>query len=376
MTRAALVHFSLRSGGGEQRLRTWEHLLGANGLTVTRVPVLAEPWWRRPGIVGHAPAALAGNVAVESLAWSRSSAARVLTCLRPDVVVFVTVRSLDVRLARGARVVILDHVDRLSESYQQRAEVAPDRMQRWLFDLLAGATRRVEGRVAGGTSHAVAAGLADARALGAKWIPILPPLIDDPSPADGGVVRNANRGNDVLFTGTLDYPPNIAALRAWRSLVWPTLAKRRPEARLVVGGRRPTPEVRQIVRDVGGVLVEEFGRYPDLAGRAAVAVIPLPVATGMQIKLLDAAWAALPIVATPAAMRGVDPDFPAAVAALGPEFGERVADLLEDESRASVLGSAARRHVQSEYSVPRWAEVVRALLPDDLVAVPAQPEGS
>lgn len=376
MPSAAIVHFSVRSGGGELRLRTWEHLLRANGLAVTRVPVLADPWWRRPGIVGHAPAALAGSVAVESLAWSRSSATRVLARLRPDVVVFVTIRALDAHLAAGARVVVLDHVDLLSESYHQRAAVAADRMKQWLFDLLAAATRRVERRVTGGTFRAVAAGLADARALGAEWVPILPPLIDDPSPVERGADRPVKTGNDVLFTGTLDYPPNVAALRAWRAQVWPTLTKRRPGARLVVGGRRPTSEVRQIVRDVGGVLIEDFDRYADLADRAAVAVIPLTVATGMQIKLLDAAWAALPIVATHAAMRGVDPDFPAAVAALGPEFGDRVADLLEDESQASVLGSAARRHVQVEYSVSRWAEVVRRWLPDDLAALPAQPAGS
>lgn len=286
---------------------------------------------------------------------------------------FVTVRALDDRLAEGARVVVLDHVDLLSESYHQRAEVADDRTQRWMFDLLATATRRVERRAAGGsTFHAVAAGVADARALGAEWIPILPPLVDGPSPA----YRGAERGNDVLFTGTLDYPPNVAALRAWRALVWPSLVKRRPEARLVVGGRRPTPEVRQIVHDVRGVLVENFDRYADLAGRVAVAVVPLTVASGMQIKLLDAAWAALPIVATPTAMRGVDLGFPAVVAALGPEFAQRVAELLENRSWASVLGSAARRHLLAEYSVSRWADVVRKWLPDDLTSPSSQREGS
>ncbi len=55
-----------------------------------------------------------------------------------------------------------------------------------------------------------------------------------------------------------------------------------------VAGRRPTPEVRRLVADMGAELVPDFDDFPTLAGQAAVAVSPLPVATGVQIKVLDA----------------------------------------------------------------------------------------
>jgi len=178
---------------------------------------------------------------------------------------------------------------------------------------------------------------------------------------------------DLLFVGTLDYLPNIASLRALSSLVWPALQSRRPGTSLLVAGRRPTAEVRGLVGLMGASLVEDFAVVDDVTSRSVICIVPLPVASGMQTKMVETAVRSMAIVATPPAMNGVDEQFPAVVAPLGMEFVDAVIALLDNPVEAQRLGAAARSHVQATYSLSRWVPIVTGWLHSPPLAAKGPP---
>src|SRR5262249_23559094 len=108
-----------------------------------------------------------------------------------------------------------------------------------------------------------------------------------------------------VFVGALDYPPNGEGGCWFCREGWAAILRRRPGARMYLGGRQPVPAVRQLAELPG---VEVVGQVPDVrphVARAAVAVVPLQIARGVQNKVLEALAMARATVASPSALEGL-----------------------------------------------------------------------
>ncbi|MGI4732152.1 MAG: TIGR03087 family PEP-CTERM/XrtA system glycosyltransferase [Janthinobacterium lividum] len=109
----------------------------------------------------------------------------------------------------------------------------------------------------------------------------------------------------VVFTGQMDYRPNIEAVRWFAADVLPLVRAARPGARFAIVGRAPVPAVSTLAGE--GVLVTgEVADVRPWLARAAVVVAPLLTARGVQNKVLEAMATARPVVATAAAAEGID----------------------------------------------------------------------
>lgn len=116
----------------------------------------------------------------------------------------------------------------------------------------------------------------------------------------------------LVFTGVMDYAPNIDAVTWMAREVWPLVHAARPDARFQIVGARPTPAVRHLEGD--GVVVT--GTVPDTRPylwEAAVGVAPLLLARGIQNKVLEAVAAGLPVVTTRVVADGLPGEVMAAV---------------------------------------------------------------
>lgn len=165
----------------------------------------------------------------------------------------------------------------------------------------------------------------------------------------------------IVFTGQMDYRPNVDAATWFVANVLPDLRAEHPELRLAVVGRAPTPAVRALAGD--GVIVT--GAVPDVRGwlaAASVCVAPLQIARGIQNKVLEAMAMARPVVASAAAAEGIDHAGTIRVAA---DAGAQVATiraLLADPADAGRLGAAARAQVVARYAWPARLAVLDALM--------------
>ncbi|MBS0375280.1 MAG: TIGR03087 family PEP-CTERM/XrtA system glycosyltransferase [Proteobacteria bacterium] len=179
-------------------------------------------------------------------------------------------------------------------------------------------------------------------------------------------------GAEVVFTGVMDYRPNVDAVCWFARDIWPRIRAAVPEARFWIVGSQPTAEVQRLAAVPG---VQVTGRVPDVreyVRRAAVCVAPLRIARGLQNKVLEAMAMSRAVVATGEAHEGLqaEPGRDLLVAPTDARFADVVIGLLGDPVRRAQLGDAARRCVESNY---QWRQNLSSL--DALLAAasPARP---
>lgn len=110
----------------------------------------------------------------------------------------------------------------------------------------------------------------------------------------------------LVFTGAMDYWANVDAVVWFAQEVFPYVYKHDRNARFYIVGGRPAEAVQQL-ENIPGVCV--IGAVIDIRpyiAQAAAAVAPLRIARGVQNKVLEAMAMAKPVLATPAAMEGIE----------------------------------------------------------------------
>ncbi|MES2018668.1 MAG: TIGR03087 family PEP-CTERM/XrtA system glycosyltransferase [Pseudomonadota bacterium] len=156
----------------------------------------------------------------------------------------------------------------------------------------------------------------------------------------------------IVFTGAMDYWPNIDAVQWFAADVFPQLLAANPALRFVIVGARPTPAVLALAAKPGVVVT---GTVPDVRPyifHAEVCVAPLRIARGIQNKVLEAMAMARPVVVTPQALEGINalPGAELLLADGACAFGATLTGLLAQPDAS--LGAAARAKVESQYSWP------------------------
>ena len=109
----------------------------------------------------------------------------------------------------------------------------------------------------------------------------------------------------VVFTGAMDYWPNVDAATWFAERIFPAVRAAMPSAQFTVVGARPTANVLALARQPGVVVT---GGVPDVRpylAHAGCAVAPLRIARGVQNKVLEAMAMARHVVATPQAAEGL-----------------------------------------------------------------------
>lgn len=156
---------------------------------------------------------------------------------------------------------------------------------------------------------------------------------------------------DLVFTGKMDYRPNVDAALWLGREVWPLIHSQRPDTRLAIVGQRPHPRLEPLRKDANIVIT---GWVPDvrpyIAG-ATVFVAPLRVGGGTRLKLLQAMVMGAAVVATSLGAEGfaVRHGRELLLADTAQEFAQAVLGLLEDPERRAQLGQAAHRFVSETY---------------------------
>lgn len=167
---------------------------------------------------------------------------------------------------------------------------------------------------------------------------------------------------DVVFSGKMDYRPNVDAALWFAEAVWPLVRQARPEATWAVVGQKPHARLAAL-DDVPGVTVTGWVEavQPYLAG-AGVYVMPFRVGSGTRLKLIEAMAAGCAIVSTQVGAEGfaVENGRQLLLADRPEDMATAIVALLEDEAARRRMGQAARVFIQQydwRQIIPRFAEV-------------------
>ena len=168
-----------------------------------------------------------------------------------------------------------------------------------------------------------------------------------------------NKDFDLVFTGKMDFRPNIDAMLWFCREALPFIRSERPQVSLAIVGQHPHPRLEPL-RSLPGVTVT--GWVPDvrpyIAG-ATVYIAPLRVGGGTRLKLLQAMAMAIPIVATSLGAEGfpVSDGVELRLADTAEDFALAVLALFADEQSRISLAQAGRMFVRNAYGwdalVPR-----------------------
>jgi glycosyltransferase involved in cell wall biosynthesis len=167
----------------------------------------------------------------------------------------------------------------------------------------------------------------------------------------------------------MDYWANVDAVVWFAAEIWSGIRQAVPEATFFIVGSKPDPAVRALDGRDG---IRVTGRVADvrpLIAAAKIAVAPMRIARGIQNKVLEAMAMAKAVIATPAALEGVDATIGTeAIACASPAaFAQECVRLIEDAAAAATIGRAARARILSDYQWPAQLQRLDAVL-DALIA--------
>jgi sugar transferase (PEP-CTERM/EpsH1 system associated) len=255
----------------------------------------------------------------------------------------------------GARVMQFAELD--SDKWRQYAEHRRG-LWRWIYAREARLLLRFEDRVAREFDASCVVSEAE-RDLFRRAIPGVEPFVL----RNGVDVEHfAARGDErreprtVVFTGVMDYEPNVQAMLWFTTRCWPAIRARFPDARLWIVGSAPSFAIQALHGQNGIEVTGRVAATPPWLDRATLAIAPLQIARGVQNKVLEAMSSGLPVVASPAAAQGLGavPADALVVAGGEEQTVASVCALLADAGRARAIGHQAARFVRERF---RWENV-------------------
>ncbi|MGQ0603282.1 MAG: glycosyltransferase [Anaerolineales bacterium] len=196
---------------------------------------------------------------------------------------------------------------------------------------------------------------ASLRALVPKLSPVLVPNgidVDDYQPSS--VIRQLSC---VVFTGKMDYRPNVDAVLWFAESIWPLIRAQRPEAQFMIVGQKPTARVTALHGQHGVIVTGAVEDARPYIANAGVYVAPLRMGGGTRFKLLEAMALAKPIVSTTLGAEGfaVQHGRELLLADEPEAFAQAVLDVVSDNARAESLGAAGHAFVRAHYD---WSLII------------------
>jgi len=169
----------------------------------------------------------------------------------------------------------------------------------------------------------------------------------------------------LVFTGAMDYWPNVDAVIWFARKVFPEIRRALPDARFCIVGARPRPEVVGLAQVPGVTVTGTVADVRPYIAHAKLAVAPLRMARGVQNKVLEAMAMARPVLASPQAVEGIEARVGTELLVAADEraYVEEATRLLKLEE-ASAIGAAARARVLASYDWQRSLSRFERLLAD------------
>jgi glycosyltransferase involved in cell wall biosynthesis len=294
-------------------------------------------------------------------AYSRSSAMAALirqtqAASTFDVAHIEHLRGAELSHAVNGLPLVFDSVDSITLLFDWVSRSGPTWRSRWLARLDVARTRRYEGQLLDRYSRVLITSPKDKQALAQlstapdtdKRLVVLPNGVDLDYFTPLEMPRDPAT---IIFTGKMSYHANVAAALDLAQQVMPLVWQQHPQAKLVLAGKDPSPELTALAADSR---ITVTGTVPDLRpylAQATVAVSPMRYGVGIQNKILEAMAMATPVITTShtlaALQTQVDRDI---LAGDTPEaIAQEVNKLLANDQLCRHLGQAGRRYVETHH---------------------------
>lgn len=250
--------------------------------------------------------------------------------------------------------------------WRRHALHARNAVERAYFSLQASRMEVYERAVCRAARHVIAVSQADCRLFKEKYgvaavsgVPTGVDLAYFTPPED------APKQAALVFTGSMDWLPNVDGARFFLEQIYPHIARELPECTVAFAGRNPDPSLIQAARRFPKVIVTRTvdDIRPWLWG-STVAIVPLRIGGGTRLKIYEAMAARTPVVSTTVGAEGLplENDRHLLIEDDPKLFAEACVRLLRDAARRRELTSAAWALIAEKFSWEAAAEKFESIL--------------
>lgn len=169
--------------------------------------------------------------------------------------------------------------------------------------------------------------------------------------------------HSLVFTGTMDFRPNVDAMLWFARDVLPLVKARVPQVQVYIVGQRPHARLDVLRADPAITITGAVDDTRPYIAAASVYIVPLRMGGGTRLKLLEALSLQAPVVSTTLGAEGfaVTSREQLLLADDAASFAQSIAELIEDRRQAQLLGAAGRLFAVQHYDwrsiVPKFEDV-------------------
>jgi glycosyltransferase involved in cell wall biosynthesis len=157
-------------------------------------------------------------------------------------------------------------------------------------------------------------------------------------------------GNVVLFIGNFKWLPNKDAANFLAAEIWPRIIIKLPEAKLLIVGKNPTPEILKLGSLKGITVLGSVSDIRQALSKASVLLAPIRNGRGTKYKVLEAMASGLPVVTTKLGIEGIEAGGSVLVAESPQELAEKTISVLKNRRLATQLAQEAKKIVYNRYN--------------------------
>lgn len=270
-----------------------------------------------------------------------------LADFKPDSIYAVTIRCLG-NLGEYNGPLYVDLVDSMALNFSRRASMAKG-LKRFLLNLEFERVKEYEQKVAQRANHSFLVSTIDQKVIGSDKVSVIPLGIDERE-----FFKNADGLKDpvVVFTGNMNYKPNIDAVLWFYHHCWDKLRLASPDVRLVIAGSNPTSDITALQSDTAVTVTGRVQSLASVINTARVSIAPMQSGSGMQFKILEAMACGVPVVVSTLGLGDIaaeiNKDF--LLADTPDSFVQAILSLLQSEELRVKIGNAGWQFVKQHHT--------------------------
>lgn len=257
----------------------------------------------------------------------------------------------------------LDYMDALSKGMFRRAEISRG-IKKKLFLIEGRRLAEYENRIFDFFNHHAIISDQDKAFISHPQRDKIAVIENGISPDFDPHIIQSEKTFDVVFTGNMNYPPNIACAEYIVQEIYPLLKKEKNNIRVLLSGADPHQRVLELALENEIVVTGWVEDIRTSYAKGKLFLAPLFIGTGLQNKLLEAMAMGLPSITTPLANNalGAKHNDSVMIASNPEEFAKTILHLLDNTEDWEHISQNGRTFVLNKFNWKASVEKLERLM--------------